>query len=874
MKSQLRPDPPKWVSRILEWYCNEDILEDLQGDINEFYYRNVEKKGSGKAKFIYFLDVIKFFRPYAIQKPKIKESMDQFTMFNNYFKTSFRNIIHNKLFSSINIVGLAISMSVGLLLIAFITELFSFDTFHEKADRIYRVTNTYHELNRDPDLYASTSVKAGKRLQESVTGIEKVVLIRRNFSGDVTNGDDVVPIRGLWASEEFFNVFSFKLIKGNPESALRELNSLVLTEASAIKLFGKEEAFGKTVSINEEEYTITGIVEDVPKNSHMRFEVLCSFVTKDNREAGNDYWLKWENMWSNYVYILLPEDHNVNEVQENLDRISQEENANLEHNKITMGLLPLLDILPGENMNNKMGVSMDLNIVWVLTILSFVVIISACFNYTNLSISRSLRRSLEVGIRKVIGASRLHILFQFITEAVIISLISLVFSFLFFIILRTQFIGIDPKISRIVTLDLTPQLLLYFLAMAIMVGIIAGFFPAVFFSKVNAIKVLKDASNFKLFGHVSIRKSLMVLQYTLSLAFIVAASITYKQYKFALSFDLGYKTENILNIPLEGNKPDILVNELARLPEVENISRSIMITSIGDYWAARGKYNNPLDSALVYFNIVDENYLPIHQHQFLAGSNFVRGSENEEADNNQIIVNEALLKRFEIESPSKAIGEILKLDGKENVIVGVLIDFHYGRIDNKIKSFAYRFDPKEPDYLNLKINTTDFLVTITKIEKIWKKIDKVHPLRAKFYDESIKKAYDEYSSMVKITGFLAFLAISIASMGLLGMVIFATESRLKEISIRKVMGAGEINLVYLLGRGFIILLFISAVIAIPITYYFFENVMFKDLAYKADIGAVELFSGAMAVMIIALFTVGVETVKASRANPAKTLRNE
>jgi len=265
VKSQLRPDPPKWASRILEWYCNEDILEDLQGDINEFYYRNIEKKGSGKAKFIYFLDVIKFFRPYAIQKPKIKESMDQFTMFNNYFKTSFRNIIHNKLFSSINIVGLAISMSVGLLLIAFITELFSFDTFHEKADRIYRVTNTYHQLNRDPDLYASTSVQAGKRLQETVTGIEKVVLIRRNFSRDVTNGDDIVPIRGLWASEEFFNVFSFKLIKGNPESALRELNSLVLTEASAIKIFGREEAFGKTVSLNDEEYTITGIMEDVPK---------------------------------------------------------------------------------------------------------------------------------------------------------------------------------------------------------------------------------------------------------------------------------------------------------------------------------------------------------------------------------------------------------------------------------------------------------------------------------------------------------------------------------------------------------------------------------------------------------------------------------
>jgi putative ABC transport system permease protein len=420
-----------------------------------------------------------------------------------------------------------------------------------------------------------------------------------------------------------------------------------------------------------------------------------------------------------------------------------------------------------------------------------------------------------------------------------------------------------------------------FIFFSITVGAIAGFMPAIFFSKVSAINALRNVSSVKVFKHVSLRRALVVIQYTLTLIFITTTAIGYVQYKNILAFDLGFSTEKILNIDMQGNKPDALLKELGEIPEVTALSRSLIVTSVGNAWGGQMKYKDSRDSALVMTNHVDENYLPLHGYQLIAGTNFTARPTTAEAAS-EVIVNEQFLKRFNIgtHDPEKAIGEEItfsnfRIQGRKMTIVGVMKDFHYGKVDNLIGPVAFMFwTPGDRAVINAKIQSNDMPATMAKIASTWKKIDRVHPFEAEFYNEAIEEAYSEFSAMIKIIGFLSLLAVSIASMGLFGMVVFTTETRLKEISIRKMLGASSGNLIYLLSRGFLVLLSISALIALPLTYLFFENLVLTNFPYHTPMQLAELFVGLLTVLLIALIMIGSQTMKAAKSNPAEVLKSE
>jgi putative ABC transport system permease protein len=512
----------------------------------------------------------------------------------------------------------------------------------------------------------------------------------------------------------------------------------------------------------------------------------------------------------------------------------------------------------------------------MIGVLSMVVILSACFNYTNLSIARSLRRSKEVGIRKVVGALKRQVIGQFITEAILISIIALILALGIFAIIRPAFLSIDHTFSNMLRLDLSIEIIVYFIAMALIVGIVAGVVPALFFAKVNAIQVLKNISAIPSFRRLTVRKALIVIQFTVSIMFIAVTIIGYKHYHTLLAFDLGYKTENILNIRMQGNDPDLLTKQLDEMPEVQQVSRSLMVSSVGNYHGTNVKYNNPQDSAFAYQNIVDENYFPLHGHQFLAGRNFIAPA-SDSAVESEVIVNERMLVRFNIGGldPSKAIGEILAVNGKKLQIVGVLKDFQYGQpIDGKIPEVVFVHNRKPTQFVNTKVVTNDLPATRAKIEAAWKKIDNVHPFDASFYDDQIEDSYQDYSSKIKVMGSLSFLAICIAAIGLLGMVIFTTETRIKEISIRKVLGATEGSLVYMMARGFIMLLSAAALIALPATYFFFTKYALDYYADDAPFPVTELVLGVAAILMFALLMIGTHTLKAARTNPSEVLKNE
>ena len=870
-KSNKQALSPRLAQRFLEWYCRPDLLEDLQGDLNEYFARNVKAKGLLRAKIIYTLDVLKFLRLYTIRKPQFINLLIHWIMINSYIKTSSRSILRHKLFSTINIVGLAISMSVGLLMIVFISDLTSYESFHTKKDRIFRIISKDHNQVE----IASTSVKAGKEIQQNIPGVADVTIIRREFGGDAFLGEKVLSISGLWADNSFLKIFDFPLLQGDPGTALKEPYSIVLTESMARKLFGNENAFGKSIRLDTSHYVVTGIMKDVPKLSHLRFESLASFSTIETNSRQDEGFLDWTSVYMNHVYVLMPENGDSRSLQLNLDKLCSTENATQTIRKISLSLQPLTQISTGKTLGNQLGPKLPNLAIWILTSLAIIVIVSACFNYTNLSIARSLRRSREVGIRKVIGALKSHIRVQFISEAVLISLLALIFSFGLFLILRKQFLSLDPFVANLVSLDLSWSIIFYFIIFALVVGLLAGLLPALFFSKVNTIQVLKNISSLRVFHSISTRKALVVVQYIFSLIFITVTIMGYKQYKSFLTFDLGFKTENILNIKLQGNQAEQVIKALSERPEVTGISRSLIVMSLGSRYGGQMKYKSKDDSTSVMLNFVNEHYLHLHEHKLLAGKNFTPMPENSEE--NEVIVNEKTLKRFDIGGgdPAKALGEVISIDSKALTIVGVVEDFHYETVEENIEPMAFRyFHYGTNGYVNAKIVTMDWSSVMSSIETAWRKIDKVHPLEAKFYDDQIQEAYSQFSVMIKVIGFLAFLAISIASMGLFGMVVFTTETRLKEISIRKVLGASEEKLVYLLSKGFALLLSLAALIALPVTYVFFDKVVLSNFAYHEPISLADTLLGFLVIMAIAFVMVLSQTLKVARTNPAEVLKDE
>lgn len=801
-------------------------------------------------------------------------------MIGNYLKISGRIILRNRLFSFINIVGLAISMSVGLMMIALLSDMHRYDKFHENHDRIYRVISKRIYLDREtPNFYASTSLRAGQAIQESVPGIEDVAILYRGFKGEMKSGETTVGFSGHWANESFFKVFTFPMISGDPSTALKEPYSIVLTETSAKKLFGRTDVLGKSVILQgntiEHEWVVTGVVRDVPRFSHMKFDMLASLSTRAILQKFDESEMWWTNIFRGYVYLLLPKGTDLQNLQKNLNVLSAKENQAEKNTTIKLSLQPLSKIALGDHLINSIGPVMASSNVWMIGILSAIVILSACFNYTNLSVARSLRRSREVGIRKVVGALKSHVIGQFVVEAIIIALCALAFSFALFVLFKPHFLSLNDQYAQMLVLDLSPELIVYFIGFAVMVGLAAGLFPAIFFARVNATRVLKNISAVPVFRRVTMRKTLIVVQFTISLMFIAATIIGYKHYKHLLAIDLGFETENVVNIRLFDNKADVLMKELSEIAEIESLSATSTITNVGgQHEGIYVKYRNPADSAMVYSASIDEHYLPLHGHRCLAGRNFT--SKPDSAVESEVIVNEQLLKRFNIgqQDPLNAIGEIITISAKKVQIIGVLKDFYYGGSDSEIKEFIFRYSYNTPEYLNAKVVSTDWPETLIKIQHVWKSIDNIHPLEATFYDDQIEHSYRSFSSRIKVIGVLSFLAICIAAFGMLGMVVFITETRLKEISIRKVLGADKGSLVLLLSKGFLILLLIAGLIALPATLFFFLPYALDEYAERVAIPWSELIYGAICVMAICFLMIGTHTLKVARTNPAEVLKNE
>ncbi len=864
---------PIYFKKFFHWICHDDYIEELEGDLLENFIKNKENQGLKYARKQYRKEILFMIRPSVIKSFNLSPSSYlNMAILGSHLKVATRNIRRHKIFSLLNISGLAIGMTVSLLIIALLSDLLKFDHFHSKKESIYRViTDANYDYNREDQL-ATSPQPLYKILTEDIPGIDQVTQIRRFFSADATANNKIIPLKGHLVDEKFLDIFSFPLLAGNPKTVLSDPYSLVITEKAAHKLFSNENPIGQIVKMGSfGNFKINGVLKDIPKNSHLQFEVLGSFSTLaalEKNELVSASLDKWGDIYSNYNYLLLNEYGDVSAVESTLNKLTTQHYAQLNSLSATFSLQSLLSIVPGPELSNKIGPTMTFIPLIILSVIAFLILISACFNYTNLSIARALKRSKEVGLRKVIGARKYQITLQFLIESVVISLISLGIAILLFQMIRPGFYRIIPRADQF-NLNLDPRVIVSFIIFAIFSGILAGVIPSLFLSRIKPVLVLKNMVSEKVNKRFTLRRVLITFQFTISIIFIVGASIVYKQYKFALNKDFGFDQENILNIELFDTDYQLLKNEISKIPEVRNISFCSNIAGLGSTNSAWLKINDGADSLRSFFIATDHSYLKNHGMSLIAGEDFqpILNGQLQHA----IIVNQAFLSKVQWDAVH-ALDEIVSLNDELYRITGVVKEFNYTHLEEPIGPFFFIPDAQYFNTANLKIASTDIAGTMSQLEDVWVNLQPNNSFTAAFLQEQLDNSYDFLKNAMTLFSFLAFLAISIACLGMLGMAMFSAETRAKEVSIRKIFGASIWQIFFSLSRRFYILLAIASFIAIPIVYLLFDQVILANFAFRVNIGPVELLSGLVIVLFLGLASIGSQTWRVAKVNPADTLR--
>jgi putative ABC transport system permease protein len=773
-------------------------------------------------------------------------------------------------------------MSLAMLIILIVKEQYTFDNFHHDSEQIYRVNTRALRADGGDEPYASVPLPIGAALKENYTFAESVVRINRDFNGDVTYGNVNVPVQGLFVDPSFLEVFNFPLAKGNPAVALTEPNAVVITQPAAKRIFGTAEPLGQAISVSGYgDFIVSGVLQPITGKTHFDFEMLGSLTALPSFEkAGvvSPALENWNNYYSGYVYIKLKKDQGVVQVEEALSKIAQEKYAGVKLETRDKGyeffLQALDDITPGPVLSNQMGQGMPTFLLIFLGTLAGVVLLMSIVNFTNLMIAKSLSRAREVGVRKVVGAKRFQVFFQFVSETVVFSLFALLSSYVLLQFLKSGYLQLPLNEEFTMDLRENGSLIPIFVGFAVAVGILAGLLPASYLSAFKPASVLKDAGNLKIYSRLTFRKVLMVVQFTFSVIFVIVVLVIYRQVDFMLTADYGFDQKNKINLRLQGVEYEKAATEIRALSGVVSVGG--VSHKLGTWSDRSSDYKrNISDEPFVMRDfLVDNNYIDNLDLTFLAGGNFIAAEQSDREKH--VILNESALTSFGFANTVETMGQSIYVDDSVVLqVVGIVKDFHYRPLNSKIGPLALRYSTTELSYLSAQIVPSQKEQTIASIESIWKKLDPVHTIDYKMMDEEIDDAYRQagMQDVLVIVGYIAFLAVVLACLGMLGMAMYATKVRVKEVGVRKVMGASVADVVFLLSKSFMTLIGVAVVIGTPAS--FFLGSMFLDLyAYKIEITPLLIGSGIMIIVGLGLVIICSQTVKAAVSNPVDSLRYE
>ncbi|SFU35372.1 ABC transporter permease [Pontibacter akesuensis] len=792
-------------------------------------------------------------------------------MLKSFVKIACRILYKNKLFTILNVVGMALGMYLSLLFIALLAFLFRFDNFHPHNERIYRVTTQVNDKKDNPR-YASAPMALAQQLENSFTGIEKVARIHRSLNGEAIYREKKIELAGYFADPGFFEIFNFPLVQGSKTTALSRPNTIVLTETEAEKLFGSKDAMGEMIKMDGYgNFLVTGILKDLPDNSHMQFEAVASFATLLSNKG--TAFLQDEKDWSSfsgsYVYMRISEDAKVPTIQHNLDEVAKRQYTNQEI-KASFHLQQLNDIVPGPQLYDSLGLTWDKLLLFVTGLITLIVLVPACSNFINLSIAQSLERMKEVGVRKVLGGQVHHIFSQFIIESTIVVLVALLIAYVIFEVIPTDYIY---QMVEIPPIDLSPSRVTFtgFIVFALLVGVVTGIIPALYFINIPPIDAMKG-KEVKASGRSYFRNAVLITQFMFSIGFTMAVVIMLRQQHYSVNYDFGFESENVLDVELQNVNQQIFKHEYGNLLSVQSVSMSSHILGVGSAPEHKINISFQADSLEASSMAVDEAFIQNMKLELLAGSSF---SDDKLKNAHLIVVNEEFAKKLSTKDPLAAIGKSFALtDGREVQVAGILKNFHYAGLKEAIKPFYFEYDPTKFSYANLKLETNDVAGSLKTMETLWKNIGGDGDFTAQLFSEEIKQAYSFYNLLIRLWGFLGLLAITVTCLGLLGMVSFSTRKRYKEISIRKIMGASTESLVLLLSKNFMIMMAIASIITVPAMYYLFSHLLADMQHYSIQVSFIDVSISLGIVLVLGLTTILSQTWKAANTNPIDNLKSE
>ncbi|TNE59259.1 MAG: FtsX-like permease family protein [Bacteroidetes bacterium] len=802
-------------------------------------------------------------------------------MWTNYLKVALRSLFKNKSFSFINIFGLAASMSVCLLVIMLIRDAYQFDRFHPESDRVYRMITDAQRKGGGEESYATIPLPVGKALTEDFSYVQSWVPLVRRLNGDFRYDGKTLPVRGLLTDGAFFDVFGFQLEYGNPLTVLTEPNSIVLTSETAQKFFPGSNPVGQVLENDVlGNFKVTGVLAPFPGKTHLEFEALGALSTLTGIEQANPELSpvldNWNNYYSTYSFVRLREGVSKEAAEQALKQIATDAFADLELESRDAGyrfrLQSLGQITPGPVLSNNMGRGLPELLLWFLGVLSGIVILSACFNYTNLTIARALNRAKEIGVRKVMGASRWQVFRQFISESIVVAGIALVLAFGLLQLTIPLFNQLQFLEFSDVSLVLDAPVAGWFLAFAIVVGLVAGLLPALVLSRFQPLAIMQKLQNVRLFSRIGLRKVLLVSQFAVSLFFMVMLTIIWKQVNYALQGNFGFGEHTLVNIDTQDKELGPLFAEFRQNAHVEQVSAvsHLMGTWEDSKIDVRTEMQAEPFGVRDYF--VDDQYLDNMDLKLVAGTSF---PDNPTQQRELFaVVNPKFLEQFKLGTPAEAIGKpIIIGDSTTLTIRGVVEDFLYKPLNYALEPLLLRYDPAQWNILNVRLKTTDVPAAITALERSWKRIDPSTDLSYQFYDETVQENFANLYDIIWIVAYFGAMGILIACMGLLGMAIYSVETRAKEISIRKVIGAAPADLIRMLSKGYLSLLVVATLLAVPASFLLGSKVL-ESFAFHIPLNVLVFIPGILVLFGLGMLTIGSQTVRAALNNPANQLRTE
>jgi putative ABC transport system permease protein len=800
-------------------------------------------------------------------------------MIRNYLKIAFRNLVKHKSFSFINIIGVAIGLACFLLLALYVRDELSYDRHHANADRIYRLSRTF--LSKDGSVSLRLGHAAppfGQLIREDFPQVEEVVRMLET-DGLIRYGEKVFNEDNLFAAEKnIFKVFTFNVLSGNPDKALENPFTIMFSRPMAEKYFGNENPVGKTIRMdNQFDYTVTGVFEPLPAQSTFHPSFLISFSTlTDNRVYGA------EELRTNFgnnsfsTFLLLPKNYDPSQLESAFPAFV---NRRVDPNAskfTTLNLMKLTDIHLHSHLDSEIEANGDIKYVYLFSAIAVFILIIACINYMNLATARSAKRAKEVGMRKVVGAHRSQLINQFLSESILLVCISLLIAVII-VMLCIPFMNDFTQKQLTISSLFDPVFLAVLISITLFTGFAAGSYPAFFLTSFQPTSVLKGkiASALK---NGRLRQTLVVAQFAIAVALIISTGVVYNQMKFVQNYNLGYAKDQIVILPSMADSAVSQETVRQRLKEnsgITEVGRSSRVPSgrLLDSWDAYVMKGDSMASTDITIKslTVDEDFIPVYQIKMAAGRNFSREHTTDKTE--AFILNETAVKLLGWKNPADAVGNRFGYGHIRGQIVGVTKDYHFESLHQKVAPMVMLMNAGNLNRLSIHIAGNNLKSALSHIESVWKNRFPDRPFDYQFLDQRFGQLYAREQTQQVLFGIFAGIAIFISCLGLLGLSMFMAELRIKEIGVRKVLGASVSSIVVMLSNDFLKLVLIAIVIASPIAWYAMHTWL-QDFAYHTKIEwGVFVLAGGLAIGI-ALLTVSFQSIRAALTNPVKSLKSE